>query len=188
MEVVTGDLLEATEQYIVHQTNCLTVRAARLAADVFAQFPHANVYAERGRLGVVGDRGGLRHVPGTLEVRGHVINLMGQLGPGNPKGTLHVPGVGAMGDAPRLRKIWFQAGLDRIAALPGITSVAFPYGIGCGAAAGDWAAYSAMLQAFATANPHIRVRVYKWDPGVAAAAGAGAGARDAGAGAGAGTT
>ena len=174
METVDGDLLDAEEQYLVHQTNCLTIRAAHLSASVFRRFPHADIYAERGREGVTRD-GGLRHVPGTLEVRGGgagvgagagegkrlVINLLGQLGPGKPAGYRAIAGVGRLPDSQLLRQQWFREGLIAIGALPGVTSVALPHGIGCGAAGGDWAAYSAMIEAFAHAHSHIRVRIYR---------------------------
>ena len=42
-----GDLLHCTEQYIVHQTNCVTKRAAGLAKALFQVFPHADCYKGR---------------------------------------------------------------------------------------------------------------------------------------------
>lgn len=162
LTIVSGNLLDAGEQYIVHQTNCLTTRAAHLAYDVFQRFPHADIYAERGRLGVLKEgAAGLRHVPGTIQVRGNIINLLGQLGPGLPRAQRAVAGLGVLPDTAAVREDWFRAGLAAIGALPGVESLAFPHSIGCGAAGGNWVAYRAMLDAFASAHPHIRVVIYQ---------------------------
>ena len=39
-----GDLLQATEQFIVHQCNCVGKSARGLALALFKKFPHADVY------------------------------------------------------------------------------------------------------------------------------------------------
>ena len=44
VEEVVGDLLEATEQYIVQQANCVTSYAHGLARAIEEKFPHADVY------------------------------------------------------------------------------------------------------------------------------------------------
>ena len=41
--------------------------------------------------------------------------------------------------------------------LPGLSSIAFPYRIGCGLAGGEWTAYASLLQAFARDAPSVRV-------------------------------
>lgn len=165
---VTGNVLDATEQYLVHQTNCVTRRAAHLSADVFAKFPYADIYSEHGKLGVLRADGRLRHQPGTIEVRGDgntqrlVINLLGQLKPGKCASTTsYVRGLCNVQESPLTRQAWFLTALCDIAALPGITSLAFPHGIGCGAAGGDWAVYRTMLNQFAADHAHIRVCVYR---------------------------
>ena len=44
LEEVAGDLLEAPEQYIVQQSNCVTNYPHGLAAAIAEKFPHAEVY------------------------------------------------------------------------------------------------------------------------------------------------
>ena len=44
LEEVVGDLLEAMEQYIVQQSNCVTSYAHGLAKAIEEKFPHADVY------------------------------------------------------------------------------------------------------------------------------------------------
>jgi hypothetical protein len=39
-----GDLLDATEQFIAHQCNCISQNAGGLAFYLFKKFPYANVY------------------------------------------------------------------------------------------------------------------------------------------------
>lgn len=47
MNIITGSILDSKEQYICHQINCVTTKAAFLAKDIFLKFPHADVYSLR---------------------------------------------------------------------------------------------------------------------------------------------
>jgi O-acetyl-ADP-ribose deacetylase (regulator of RNase III) len=143
---VVGDLLESSEQYIVHQTNCRTRGALGLAKLVFERFPHSNVYRLRNE----------DSDPGTIDVcdkegRRGVINLMGQLGGGSP----------SSGEMRKNRVAYFKKGLLSIAKLPQLRSVAFPHGIGCGLAGGCWPLYRSMIAAFAAKVPDVEVVIYK---------------------------
>lgn len=92
----------------------------------------------------------IRGGPGTGQ-RG-VIGAFGQFAPGKPR-----PGA----DSIDARTAAFLQCLDRIAGIPNITSVAFPFQIGSGLAGGDWSVYKGMIEQFAAENPHIRVAIYK---------------------------
>lgn len=135
------------------QCNCVTTRGAHLSAAMFERFPHADVYAGRRA----------RSVPGTIVVRGDakedgerlVVNLFGQYYPGRSRFD---------NDSADKRRVWFQTCLAQVAGIPGLTSVAFPHGIGCGAAGGHWPEYHRMLAAFAATVPHVRVVLYKLPP------------------------
>jgi len=137
--VVDGSLFDAREQYIVHQCNCVTRRAAHLARDVFAKIPGSDVYSTRTS----------PSVPGTIEIRGRVVALFAQ----------YRPGTVTSERANRVR--WFSECLAKLAKVEGLSSVAFPYGIGCGAAGGDWKKYQEMINEFAETNPHVTVRIYR---------------------------
>lgn len=152
--IVRGDLLEATEKYLAHQTNCVTRRAAHLSKAVFTAFPHADIYARRKRP----DR------PGTIVICGdgvkerRVVNLLGQVFPGSP--SPHNPDV----DGAKKREDYFDRCLDKLSRVRKLESVAFPHGIGCGAAGGDWPAYLEMLKNFAAfvhKDQGARVTVYR---------------------------
>lgn len=58
--IKAGNLLDANETYLCHQTNCVSRRAAHCAKAVFDRFPYANVYKNR-----IGSS-----VPGSILVRG----------------------------------------------------------------------------------------------------------------------
>lgn len=135
MKSKNGDLLASNEQYLCHQCNCVTQRAAHLSAAVFKAFPHADIYSIRPK--------GHKDKPGTIIVKGdsthrHVINMLGQVWPGKPK----YPQDRVDGHA--AREQYFALCLMEIAKM-GADSLAFPYGIGCGAAGGDWEHYWWML-------------------------------------------
>jgi hypothetical protein len=150
--VIKGNLLHASEKYIAHQTNCVTHRAAHLSRDVFRKFPHADIYSKRN----IPDK------PGTIIVRGdgkrqrYVINMLGQIYPGSPK----FQGMGY--DTWRHRESYFNCCLHAILRLSNLDSIAFPYGIGCGAAGGDWESYRDMLRWFTSKVPGVRVVCYSF--------------------------
>lgn len=153
-------LLESKEQYIAHQCNCVSYHAAHLAADVFAAFPHANIYAGRMQNPSYHDE------PGTAIIRGSVakkerlvINMMCQRYPGESKHT---------NDTYSMRAAWFSEALERMTLIPKLASIAFPVHIGCGAAGGDWKVYLPMIERFAKTMPHVRVVLYDYTPPAAA--------------------
>lgn len=137
LKIISGNLLDATETYLCHQTNCVTKVAAHCAKAVFDRFPYANVYK---------DRDMVHDEPGTIVVRGNgvenrfIINMMGQIYPGRPKFKRGI-------DSAENREKYFRNCLDSMQYLQG--SFAFPYIIGCGAAGGNPVRYLEMLNNFA---------------------------------------
>lgn len=156
-EVVLCDLLKTTveeEPIIVHQCNCITQYGKGLSHEIFKKYPYANTYRLRTDISK-------RSVPGTIDVKKEnnesriIINLYGQ----------YYPNVGKYkGDLAADRILYFQKGLEAIKAycmLEHKQSLAFPYGIGCGLAGGNWQVYERMINDFANENKTIRVRLYK---------------------------
>jgi O-acetyl-ADP-ribose deacetylase (regulator of RNase III) len=158
IQEIDSSLLEAPEQYILHQCNCLTNRSAGLAKSVFERFPYANIYAERQDA----------HVPslgcqmGDIVVRGDgkeqrfVINALAQYYPGRPKYP------DSRRDGYEARRSAFRECLNKVAKLEGITSIAFPDHIGCSMAGGDWTLYKAMIVEWADENPNIAVTIRRY--------------------------
>lgn len=140
IEIITGDLMDATEKYILHQTNCLSDGgAAGVARLIFNKYPHADCYSDRTA----------PSEPGTIDVRGdgleqrYVINLHGQFYPGG----VHDPDSEL--DGTLARQQHFYKGLLQIAKLKDLESIALPWKIGCGIAGGDWEYYLGVLENFA---------------------------------------
>jgi O-acetyl-ADP-ribose deacetylase (regulator of RNase III) len=160
-ELIDGDLLEADDDYIVHQCNCMTKSAAGIARVIFDKFPWANVYAERKDLKppLIGQ------MPGNIDIRGDgkdcrlVIALFGQFYGGGPAVS------------PRqldhffARRQMFDRGLELILQkVPEDGTVAFPWQIGCGLAGGDWEGwYEPRLDQFAqhARLKGIKTRIYR---------------------------
>ena len=138
-KVVENDLFTSKEKYIVHQVNCVTIKASYLAYHMFKRFPHSDVYSFRSH----------KDVPGDIIIRGdgegqrYVIALLGQYFPGS------VRYFNSKKDGIKARQNYFYQGLWKIAQIPSLESVAFPHGIGCGVAGGDWDTYYRILQNFA---------------------------------------
>lgn len=132
IEIIQGDLLEAPEQYILHQTNCLSNGdASGLAYYLFKKFPYADCYSDRQE----------PSVPGTIDIRGngldqrYVINLHGQYYPGNIRYPLSIQ------DGIEARQKYFYKGLNKIAKIENLQSIAIPFRVSCGIAGGDWEGY-----------------------------------------------
>lgn len=138
---VNGDLLKSDADYIAHQCNCVTSHGRGLSESLFRKFPYADIYKIRE---------GRKSAAGTVDIRGEdlgrrrVINMFGQYNPGKPQRTRY--------DTAQQREIWFRACLSIIAAHIRHRSIAFPHGIGCGLAGGNWRNYESMLQDFAASR------------------------------------
>lgn len=155
LEVIEGNICDAPEQYIAHQCNCVTDHAAGTAKAIFSRFPYADIYRLRSK----------RHEPsadeqlGNIIIKGDglgerlVINMMAQFYPGKPKFPE------GRKDGKGTREAAFQECLNKIAAIPGLQSIAFPFKIGCNLGGGDWAVYRKMLKEFAI-KTGVKVRVY----------------------------
>jgi len=151
LRIISEDILRLKDaQYIAHQCNCLTREALGLAKAIFLAFPHANDYHVYPRF------------PGTITVHGdgkvmrNVINMFAQRAPGpDRKREEHWQ-----------RPNWFRECLDKIEAIPGLESVAFPWEIGCGMAGGDWNLYLGLIKDFATRNPGLSITLCKHTSGV----------------------
>jgi len=162
LRVVEGDLLNAKEKYIVHQTNCRSKSGRGLSSAMFKRFPYANCYSNR-----VGY--GLQHAtPGTIDIRRgekNIVNLFGQDGYGKLewKTNGYKP---TKEQTQKMREMWFQKALNALSRVPNLQSVAFPYQIGCGLAGGIWTNYRNYIEHFAK-KTGVDVTIYKL-PGTAA--------------------
>lgn len=138
IQIVTGDIFDAQEKYICHQTNCITKRAAHLSKDVFARYPYADIYSGR----TEPDEPGNIIIKGNGQDQRYVINLLGQYYPGckYPNSAF---------DGAKVREKNFHRCLLKIAKIPNLESVAFPFRVGCGAAGGNWDYYLGTLKNFA---------------------------------------
>lgn len=141
IEIITGDLLEAKEQYLIHQTNCISTNgAAGIAKSIFDKYPYADCYSDRTETSK----------PGAIDIRGNgddkrlIVNLHGQVYPGRcryPSSDL---------DGRAARRKYFYHGLLRVAKIENLESVAFPWRVGCGIAGGDWSWYLGQINYFAS--------------------------------------
>ncbi len=144
--VVNGNILDFRETYMVHQTNCQTRYGKGLSEALFRRYPSANVYK---------DIDPSRRVPGSIVVRNRIISLFGQHAPGASRSS---------SDSKAQRLLWFKQGMNAIVDLmkPG-ESLAIPYGIGCGLAAGEWAAYEHIIHEAAERLPaSCKIVIYQF--------------------------
>lgn len=154
IEIITGDLFNATEKYLCHQCNCITNRAAHLAKDVFAKYPYSDIYTNRTEV----DKPGHIIIHGDGLTQRYVVALLGQYYPGKSKyPEAELDGIFA-------RERYFHQSLLRLAKVSNLESIAFPWRIGCGAAGGDWNHYLGTLTQFANyveAQQGARVVIYR---------------------------
>jgi len=143
IEIITGDLLSATTDYIAHQCNATHNRNLGLSSLISKRYPKANIY--NGNFEVK------HRTPGSIIVRDNVIAMIAQVSQGKPKAP----------ESKSTREKLFQQCLEQISTMDSIKSVAFPYGIGCGLAGGDWNRYFSMIQSWSTQHPTIQIKIYK---------------------------
>lgn len=155
--VIDGDLFGTDAKYLCHQCNCVTRRSAHLSAEVFRRYPWADIYTGRpaGRYEPPeGRRPGDIVVMGDGGSRRFVVNMLGQFYPGK------VRFPDSAKDGFKARRVAFAGCLLKILRLGDLHSVAFPWGIGCGAAGGDWSQYLPILERFA-ARARAKVIIYR---------------------------
>lgn len=155
-----GNILDAEEQYICHQCNCVTETSYGLATQIFQKFPHANTYILRKK-----NQYSTQSLPSTISVHKNIINMYSQYGPGKslkdfPASEAEHGKPNSFNDSYELRKKWFADCLLEISKLKPI-SIALPFNIGCGLAGGKWADYEEMLNTFCKENPEVKVVLYK---------------------------
>lgn len=133
--IITGNLLD--QPIIAHQCNCRSTKGSGLYRSIADKYPESDIYSRRT----------VRDTPGTIQVFSKVICMFAQDMPGKNNN-----------DEPRLD--WFADCLVEIGRLD-ISSVAFPYNVGCGLAGGTWSDYEGLINAFAEMYPNIRVSIVK---------------------------
>lgn len=163
-EIVVGDLLNAKEELILQQNCCIACKAHGLSQAIAARFPYADPYTKRTRLAgrnlaVIQDRG----VPGTIEVYSSIhgptfVSMFAQFGMGKPYSWNNSKNTFRDGYEDRVK--WFKECLARVAELQP-TSVAMPFGIGCGLAGGDWKLYEKVISQWGKCHPEIKIALYR---------------------------
>lgn len=158
INVVEKDLLEASEDYIAHQCNCVTNQSKYIAQQIFDKYPYSNTYKKR----TVDKK--THHCPGTIDINGngkderYVINMYSQYYPSQSKYS---------NDSRKLRTEWFKKCLDIIGKELNNrnkdATLAMPYKIGCGSAGGNWEEYVKILTDFVN-QYKIRLTLYKYEP------------------------
>jgi len=163
LKIIQGNILESKCKYICHQCNALTSSSAGLANAIFFKYPHSNIYSarknkQRNELPLKGQEMGKIIVCGNGNGQRYVINMMCQFYPGK---TLEKYGNI---DGPQARLNYFNSCLNKIALIPNLESVAFPYKIGCNLGGGDWNKYYKMLKNFSIyikKSDNVSVLIYK---------------------------
>lgn len=161
-----GDLLTASEDYIVQQCCCTACRPHGLSDAIASAFPHGNAYALRKPVAPRRNtaREEDRPEPGTSLILGngtsqrYIVCLFGQMAMGKP-GRYEAFGTS---DSAEDRELYFQQSLEHLSTqIPAKCSLAFPYKIGCGLAGGDWNKYKTMLKKWEQQNMGYTVVLYK---------------------------
>lgn len=134
-EIISGDILDANADYICHQVNCRNVMGAGVAKSIYTRYPE--VKSEYHRFCALAkspyDLLGQIHVVPILHTDLSVINIFAQLNYGRENGVRYT-------DYQALK-----SALLKVNRLCSGKIVAFPYGIGCGLAGGEWVTVEKML-------------------------------------------
>ena len=150
IKTVNGDLLNATENYIAQQCNCITCTPHGLSKSISNKFSHGDCYGKRGRLSRNTAVEEDRSTPGTIEIlkgKPNIICIFGQWTPGkiNSVWVDRYPKRNGKKETTKDRLEWFKQGIKEIENQVKDT-IAIPYKIGCGLAGGDWVTYKKILE------------------------------------------
>ena len=172
VERILGDIFDTryrnNKTCIVHQCNCLTIKAGGLAHSIFNNFGnYANVYSWKREykynIAVAADR----DIPGTIKFchgSPNVIALFGQFFPGGLDYRNYLQKIlandndyhlrtGFENDEQRHRLLYFKQGLahlyEFLQSSKFIRTIVFPSRIGCGIADGHWPQYEKEIEKFA---------------------------------------
>lgn len=154
IKLVFGNLLKTKDvDAIVHQVNCLCIRAHGLSEQIAEHFPWADIYSTRRgessrNLAVLEDRG----IPGTIKVfkspKGlspDIVCFLSQWDFGTvDQANRQVP---PYKDTKENRLHWFRQCLDELATV-NIKSVGLPHNVDC-ELGGDWIDYINVISDFA---------------------------------------
>lgn len=170
MKIISGDILEATEEFILQQCNCLTVTGKGLSESLEKRFPHASVYSRRRavngkNLAILEDRA----VPGTSLIftgRPNIICLFGQWRPGKVgSSNWNTYPESAPAETKEQRLTWFISSLTQIGEYftkyNRAATIAVPYKIGCGLTGGDWHLYEKALEQIESRYPLLSLVIYQ---------------------------
>lgn len=136
IQIVNGNLLDATQKIIAHQVNCFTMGSG-VAKQLMDKWPQVsdchrimcNVY-ENNRKDLLGNCQFIGITPDKI-----VANLFGQYNYGTKRDTVYTD-YEALSKAFELLSLKAK-GME--------ASIAMPYGIGCGLAGGDWKIVEKMI-------------------------------------------
>lgn len=132
IKTLSGDVLKSKADVICHQTNCKGVMGAGIARQIKAVYPKVfKEYESYCRKGSPLGQAQLIEVAPSK----YICNIFGQDGYGTNKQQTDYKAV--------------QSALNKLKSQMqslGLTSVAFPHGIGCGLAGGNWNTYSNMIK------------------------------------------
>lgn len=145
-----GDLLNAKVDGIIHQCNCVSTGAIGLAKIIFKAHPEANGYRQNPDTGRFGEFNIIFVDKAPYRA---VVNLYTQLYPG-------VPGPVEL-DTAEIRLEKFGNAIRELfeSSYPILSSFAFPKGIGCGYAGGNWNQYRATILDVASQFPFIEIHI-----------------------------
>jgi hypothetical protein len=170
IEPVNGDLLASGADVIVQQCNCITRKSLGLSALIASQLAVDPYSARRGSSANLADEESSAK-PGQVSLHAakdcHVACLYAQYAPGSSRKTYpfyeRVKAARGITETAAQRELWFSESLKeltlQLADLP-VETVAFPHGIGCGLAGGNWLNYLGMIERWAASVPY-RVQIYK---------------------------
>jgi hypothetical protein len=152
LRTIQGNIIDAQERVLCHQTNCRTSDgvAMGVAKVIFDRYPDANIYTSPRPA----RDPGYNNCSMVISEKKIIVNMNAQRYPGPPRHE---------NDTAEKREHWFglcMADLGDWCKSNGITSVAMPYLIGCGLGQGSWLRYEAIIRLFCETY-RVNVTLYR---------------------------
>ena len=139
INIISKNILEANENFIIQQCSCSGRRAMGLSQQISDKFG-VNPYNRK-----INDK------PGTYKLNKNIVCLFAQLNPGKPNND----------DTKNMRLIWFKESFEQFIK-ENKGSIAIPYKIGCGYGGGDWNDYFKIIEELSN-KYKLKINIYKFN-------------------------
>ena len=179
MNIINLNITEAEDEYIIHQSDCISIHCTGLSKHIDREYPFACVHNNRKEFRNTGYATfSTRDTIGTIRVGlsnkniKKIITLFTQYNPGKIKDNMiYYSEKAKLSETDKIRVEWFKISLEKVRIylienfVGNVMNIGIPYNIGCGpTSGGDWTVYYKILEEwYDSIDSFAKVTLYKYN-------------------------